>query len=112
MNRKQKREEEAKIIAQMQEALAQDSQTEEQELQEQTPVLEKRKTNFFDSTTPEQVHCKRCKTLMENGTCPTCGFKIYVPMDQKKRDKIRLVTTVVAMAVFLVLFLIMQIQKS
>lgn len=40
---------------------------------------------------PKQIHCKHCKTLMENGVCPNCGFKMYVPMDEKKQRRIRLI---------------------
>lgn len=108
--RAEKKAEEAKIIAEMQEAL---KEQDLQETKEKTPEkTQKTKRDFFDKTTPETVHCKRCKTLMEGGVCPTCGWKIYVPMEKQKRDKIRLITTGIAMAIFLVLFLIMQIKKS
>ena len=72
----------------------------------------KRDRASYCDVTPEKIHCKRCKTLMENGVCPTCGFRIYVPMEKGKRDKIRLVVTVVCMAVFLVLFLMSQMKNG
>ncbi len=52
----------------------------------------------------DKVHCKRCKTLMEKGVCPICGYKIYMPMDDEKRKKIRLVVTAVCLVVFVLLF--------
>lgn len=71
-----------------------------------------KRRSVYDSNTPEQVHCKRCKTLMENGVCPACGFKIYMPMDGEKRDKIKLVTTIIGFAVFFVIFIILQFKKG
>ena len=71
-----------------------------------------KRRSVYDSNTPEQVHCKRCKTLMENGVCPACGFKIYMPMDVEKRDKIKLVTTIIGFAVFFVIFIILQFKKG
>ena len=49
---------------------------------------------------------------MEHGVCPACGFKIYVPMDEEKRKKIKLITTVVAVAAFIVLFVVLQFKKG
>ena len=72
----------------------------------------KQNRSIFDSTMPEQVHCKRCKTLMENGVCPSCGFKIYTPMDMEKREKIKMVTTIIGFVVFFVIFIILQIKKG
>lgn len=67
---------------------------------------------FDDGVTPTVIHCKRCKTVMQKGVCPTCGFRMYVPMDKKKRDKIKLIATCVCMAAFVILFLIMQIRNG
>ena len=75
----QRKEEEQKIIQTMESAMKE---------KEQTSSTETRK-KFYDSTTPEQIHCRRCKTLMEDGVCPTCGFRMYVPMDREKQKKIR-----------------------
>ena len=72
----------------------------------------KQNRSIFDSTMPEQVHCKRCKTLMENGVCPSCGFKIYTPMDMEKREKIKMVTTIIGFVVFFAIFIILQIKKG
>ena len=66
----------------------------------------------YASPMPEQVHCKHCKTLMENGVCPSCGFKIYTPMDAKKREKIKLITTIIGFAIFFVIFIFLQAKKG
>lgn len=100
----EKREEEARIIAEMDEALQQAKA--EKEEGEKPKV--KRKP-IEDEDMPKKLHCKRCKTLMENGVCPTCGFTVYIPMDKEKRNKIKLVLTAVAMAIFVVVFVITQI---
>lgn len=68
--------------------------------------------SFYDSTMPQQIHCRQCKTLMENGVCPTCGYKMYVPMDPKKRDKIRLILTGIFIAAFVVIFVALQIARG
>ncbi len=69
-------------------------------------------SNGYDETMPEKIHCKKCKTLMENGVCPKCGFHVYVPMDKKKQDKIKLILTVIAMAVLVAMVVGIQISKS
>ena len=58
------------------------------------------------------VHCRRCGTQMENGVCKTCGFKMYVPMDKAKQQKIKLWGTGILMAVFVVLFVVLQFRKG
>ena len=71
-----------------------------------------KRCSAYDSTMPQEVHCKHCKTVMKNGVCPACGFKIYVPMDEKKREKIKLITTIIGFAVFFVIFIILQFKKG
>ena len=114
LSRKERKEEEKRIIAELDAAMAENKSNEAEEHEEVvSDVAQKpKKASFYDATTPEEVHCKRCKTLMENGVCPTCGFRIYVPMDKEKRDKIRLWVTVACLAVFFVLFLMSQIQNG
>ena len=95
--REEKRAEEARIIAEMDAAL-----------QENGVEVPKTKPQRIEPTQQEvqkeKIYCKRCKTLMENGVCPTCGYKVYVPMDEGKRKRIRLVVAAVSIVVFLVLF--------
>lgn len=112
--RAEKREEERRIIAQMEEGLKENASTfSSSEKEEYTGGnKKKRHANAYDETMPEKIHCKRCKTLMENGVCPTCGYKIYVPMDKKKRDKISLIVAVVCMVAFLVVFIALQVKNS
>ena len=59
----------------------------------------------------QQLHCPRCKTLMENGKCPTCGHYIYVPMDKEKRNKIRWIVGGICMVGFAILFILLQAKK-
>ena len=49
---------------------------------------------------------------MENGVCPACGFTVYVPMSEEKRNKIKLTLTVVAFVVFIVIFVALQFKKG
>ena len=62
----------------------------------------------FSDPTPQMVYCKRCKTRLQEGVCPTCGFKAYVPMDPEKQKKIRLISGAVCVVVFIILLLITQ----
>lgn len=71
----------------------------------------RRKIGPFMDVTPEKLHCSRCKTLMENGECPQCGFRAYVPMDEEKMKKIRLIGTGVGLVLFALLFFFLQIMK-
>lgn len=101
--RKERKEEEARIVADFEEALKQATGETEEKKDEPKPS--------FDSAQPQTMHCRKCKTLMENGVCPACGFKIYMPMSEAERKKIRRITTIVAVAVFIVLFAVIQITK-
>ena len=114
LSRKERKEEEKRIIAELDAAMAENKAKEEggSEQTDEKTAKKPSKSSFYDQTTPEKIHCKRCKTLMENGVCPTCGFRVYVPMEQGKRDKIRLWVTVGLIAVFLVMFLILQIKNG
>ena len=94
---KQSKEEEAKIIAEMEEAMKENEKVKE----EQT---EKRVGPFRDKT-PENIHCRKCGTMMENGKCPRCGYTMYVPMDGNKQKNIRLIIGGVCLLVFLVIYL-------
>ena len=114
--RKQKREEERRILAEMEAAMLeqkgeQTAQTNGVPQTEEQP--KKRRWGQMDDPTPKKLHCRRCNTLLEeNGYCPTCGYKVYMPMDEKKRNKIKLILTVVFIVVFLGLFIGLQIKNS
>ena len=96
MKRNERKARDAEIIAQMEEAL-----------KEQT--AENAETTTEGQATPPteapQFHCRKCKTLMENGKCPACGYSDYVPMDAKTQKKIRLILTGICVVVFLIIFL-------
>lgn len=96
--RKEKKLQERRVIAEFEEALKEEraSAPEKEEAQG--------KTSFYASADPERVHCRRCKTLMEKGVCPVCGYKIYQPMSEEKRRKTRAVFTAVALVILAVIF--------
>lgn len=114
MTSRERRAEERRILAEMDEAMQEQSpKTEKTNVDKKATSPKTKKTaKKYDDTMPETVHCKRCKTLMENGVCPACGFKIYVPMNEEKRNKIKLVLTVVALVVFAIVFVAMQYKKG
>ena len=100
--RAEKRAEEARILAEMDEAMSAQTQETEKVSKE---GAEQQKTKWYQDATPTEIHCKQCKTLMENGVCPNCGYHIYVPMDKKKRDRIRWIVGGVCLVAFLVVFI-------
>jgi rRNA maturation endonuclease Nob1 len=83
----ERKEKEQEILAQMNEAL-------EEQKAEETQKEEGMK-----------LHCHKCGTLMENGKCPKCGHTVYVPMDEAKQKKIRLIVG----AVFVVILVIVLV---
>ena len=112
MTSRERRAEERRILAEMDAAMSENKAAEGENLDSNKQSQALQKERKYDSSMPERVHCKRCKTLMEQGVCPTCGFKIYMPMDEEKRKKIRLWVTVGAVAVFVVLFVMLQFTKQ
>lgn len=52
-------------------------------------------------------YCRKCGVPLENGVCPKCGFKAYVPMDKKKAFWIRMILGAV-MIVGLIIFVILK----
>lgn len=103
---KQKREEEKKVLAQMEEAM--------QEEKRKTAKAEapKQPKPSYGNIQPEQMHCRRCQTLMKEGVCPTCGFKAYVPMSEEKRKKIKTITTIIGFVIFIIIFVALQFKKG
>lgn len=108
--RVEKKEEERRIIAEFEEALSENRTEEDAPACEEKPK-EKQGCGEKEDM-PEKLHCKRCKTLMENGVCPQCGFRIYMPMKKEKRDKIRLIVAVVCIVAFVILYVGKQIANG
>lgn len=78
---------------------------------DESPNRKKKAKGKAQENKAQQIHCPRCKTVMKNGKCPTCGHYIYVPMDEKKRKKIRLIVGGVCLVAFAVLFVVLQLKK-
>ena len=123
MGKKQKRnrrEEERRIIAEMQAAVFEENantgglseiESAENSAEKQptkAQIKREKKNHGYDETMPEKLHCPRCKTLMEKGVCPSCGYRVYVPMDKKKRDRVRMIVAIVCIVGFLIIYLATQ----
>ena len=97
--RAERKAEEARILAEMDAAMGKSSPTADTETEKQGGTY---------SSNRETIHCKRCKSVMEQGVCPVCGFRVYTPMDEGKRKKIRLIVGGICVVVFLAAFLILR----
>ena len=97
--RAERKAEEARILAEMDAAMGKSSPTADTETKKQGGMY---------SSNRETIHCKRCKSVMEQGVCPVCGFRVYTPMDEGKRKKIRLIVGGICVVVFLAAFLILR----
>ena len=104
--RKQRKEEEQRVLAEMEEALKENAEKSESE---ETEKPKKGAFELFKDKTPEILHCRRCKTQMENGVCPSCGFRVYVPMDKEKQKKIRWILGGVCIAGLLIFYILSQL---
>ena len=95
--RKERKKKEAEMLADF-----------DKEVQKGREAEGKMQTVGGSNSSAETVHCKRCRAVMKNGVCPDCGYKIYVPMSEEKRKKVRLIVTGVCLAVFVILFAFIQ----
>ena len=96
--RKQRKEEETKIIAQMEEALRENEQLKKESEPAQAEASAEKNADV--------LHCHKCGTVMENGKCPQCGYYVYVPMNPRMQRKIRLIVGGVFIVVFLIFLLL------
>ncbi len=100
--RAEKKAEEARIIAEMEGAMGNVAPAEQT-----TEDGENQRGKYASNV--EKIHCKRCKAVMEKGVCPVCGFRVYTPMDEGKRKKIRIIVAAVSILLFVGLFLILRL---
>ena len=86
-----RKEEEKRILAEMDEAMKALSGEEQ------------------PSAPSQKLYCRRCKTeLNANGVCPVCGYRVYMPMDEQKRKRIRFIVATACIVGFLILFFLMK----
>ena len=100
----QKKEEEKKILAEMDAAMSEKAKTEEVAPSNAAP----QKKGAFADKTPKVLHCRQCRTEMKEGVCPACGFRMYVPMDENKQKNIRFILGGICLVAFVVLLLLMK----
>lgn len=118
--KEQKKEEEKRVLAEFEEALRQEREQKEKDCDPSADCAEatekggdkKRTGEFHSAPQPETLHCRRCRTVMENGVCPVCGFKIYVPMSEEKSKRIRKIATGIGLVIFAILFIVLQATKG
>ena len=104
-----RKEEEAQVLAQMNAALLEKGVKTEQKPMTKAEKRREKRNSGYDDTMPEKIHCPRCKTLMEKGKCHNCGYYVYVPMNEKTRNKIRLILGGILIAGMVIAFMIYKI---
>ena len=103
-----RKERERRMIAEMEAAMWGKSPTREKAESAAAEEQQKKSAPKPKVNAGQKMHCSRCKSVMENGKCPTCGHYIYMPMDKEKRNKIRLIVGGVCIVGFVVLFILLQ----
>ena len=94
---KERKEEEARILAEMEEAMqAQAAEKAESADGEQDAKPQEE----------EKIHCSKCGNYMEKGVCPACGHRIYVPMDENTQKTTRLIVGAVCIVAFLLIYFV------
>lgn len=107
--REEKRAEERRILAEIDNAMAAQNHVEEREKPSKAVVKSGAKQGGKGKKT---YYCPGCKNpLDEKGLCAHCGYKMYIPMDEEKRNKIKLILTVVCLVIFAALFVWLQFKK-
>lgn len=92
---KKRKEEEARILAEMEEAM-QAQAAEKAEAEDDGQADEPQEEN--------KIHCAKCGNYMEKGVCPACGHRIYVPMDESAQKTARLIIGAVCIVAFLLVY--------
>ena len=105
--REERKAEEQRILAEMDEAMKVQAD-EGNAAEEASSGSEKKRWGLFEDKTPEKIHCRKCKTLMEDGVCPNCGFRIYKPMDERKLRTVRWILGGICIVGLIVLLIIQQ----
>jgi rubrerythrin len=111
-SRAERKAEEAKIIAELDEEMKKSSSAKDvgnstDKNENEAPMY---KTSAKNSYEPEVLHCRKCGTKMQDGVCPKCGYKVYIPMDEQKMKKIRFIVGCVCIAAVLVILVIWKIK--
>ena len=97
----EKRAEEEKIIAEMEEAMRElnASKTEESLSTEEIPLgAEEENSNV--------LHCPKCGKVTDKGVCHSCGFRTYQPMDERTVKRVRLIVGGVLILAFIIFMIV------
>lgn len=116
MTKAERKEAERRMIAEMDEAMkgggakTDASETDCKNEEGRGAMTENKAENPRGKGAPRQARCRRCGAAMENFTCPVCGYKEYVPMDEKKLKKIRATIGIICIAAFVVWLVVRSIR--
>ena len=105
-SRQSRKEEEKRIIAEMDEAIREVCGNVQSEPVEKEALDS---VGTRPTSTSQKLYCRRCKgELRADGVCPVCGYRVYMPMDENKRRKIRWIVAGVCVVGFLILYCMMR----
>ncbi len=107
--RAEKKAEEARIVAEMESAMRGEDKplaANPDQTTENTENIENDGGTY--APTGQKLYCKRCKSVMQEGVCPVCGYRTYMPMAADKVKHVRIIVAAVSIAVFFILFLVLR----
>lgn len=94
---KERQEEEARILAEMDEAMKEQEEAKKAEAaQNGEPPQEEKK-----------LHCPKCGNyLQKDGRCPACGHRIYVPMSEDTQKTAQWIIGVACIIGFILIYFV------
>ena len=101
--KKTRKEREQEILARMEEGLRENEEKKKNEgAEEQTEEV----TQEVAQEEIPQLHCRKCKALMEDGKCPACGYTMYTPIDPRTQRRVCLILTAVCLVALVVIWVL------
>ena len=116
---KERREEEARVLAEMEEAMKEQAAKK----QEETPAeeIEDKPCAYcgammkdgvclhcgYTEKKKDATRCEKCGGEMKNGVCQSCGHAVYVPMDEEKKKTVRFIIGTVCIVAFVLFYFVL-----
>ena len=115
---KERQEEEARVLAEMETAMKEEAAKKQEELAEEAE--DKPCPNCsammkdgvclhcgYTDKKKETTGCEKCGGEMKNGVCRSCGHAVYVPMDEEKKKTVRFIIGTVCIVAFVLFYFVL-----